>query len=127
MLLKSIQYTQFEGTNRKWSLEKFELQKLNLIVGKNATGKTRIINVIQNLAKLIAAETKLIFKSGNYNLTFQDKSDIYIYTLKYKNANIINEKLIINEVTKLNRGDDGSGMIYAFLYFNVYMYISDLS
>src|ERR1043165_4494266 len=39
--LKSVQYSERLGTPKEWTLEPLTLGAINLIVGKNATGKTR--------------------------------------------------------------------------------------
>ena len=70
MFLKSIEYAQHEGTPRLWKLEGCTLGNINLIVGKNATGKSRTLNVINGLANLLSGERKLQYMSGNYNVEF---------------------------------------------------------
>ena len=56
MFLKSIKYTQFGGMPRLWKLEGCTLGNVNLIVGKNATGKSRILNIINGLANLLSGQ-----------------------------------------------------------------------
>jgi hypothetical protein len=52
MRLKSLQYK--ENVDRAdanpWELQEISLGEHNLIVAKNATGKTRILTVLHNLA-----------------------------------------------------------------------------
>jgi len=52
MFLKSIKYAQFGEIPRLWKLEGCTLDNINLIVGKNATGKSRTLNIINGLANL---------------------------------------------------------------------------
>ena len=63
MLLKSISYAEQEGRDQEWVLEEMPLGKRNLIVGRNATGKTRALNVIGNVAKLICGELPITMSS----------------------------------------------------------------
>jgi predicted ATPase len=54
MILNKIDYQEFEGESNSWSLKNVELEKINLFVGKNATGKTRTINAISHIGNLLA-------------------------------------------------------------------------
>lgn len=70
MFLKSLEYKEYENKPKYWHLNKFEIRKINLIVGTNATGKTRTLNLIGNLANLLAGEIKFNFngsKKSNNN------------------------------------------------------------
>jgi len=51
MSLKSISYTEFENDPQHWKLDQCDFSQINLIVGRNATGKTRLMNVINSLSK----------------------------------------------------------------------------
>jgi len=112
MFLESIEYAQFEGTRREWKLEEFALDNINLIVGKNATGKTRILNIIGALANLLCGYRKLEFLSGNYVIKFDNMGNKIEYVLKYERSKILREKLTINSKTRLNRTAKSTGKIY---------------
>lgn len=112
MFLKSIEYSQYVGTPRFWKLEGCTLGHINLIVGKNATGKSRTLNVINGMANLLAGEDKLHYLSGNYSIEFDNNDKNVSYILHYENKSIISEGLTINSVNKLQRGEDGVGRIY---------------
>ena len=45
MILKSLNYAQYEGQPKQWRLLHLELGNINLLVGKNASGKSRTLNV----------------------------------------------------------------------------------
>lgn len=104
MKLNSIRYRENlskNGTN-PWELEKLSLGKFNLIVGRNATGKTRIINVIHNLARLI--QVPLAVLNGEWFACFTDASnqDLEI-TICLENGKITQEKISVNGTDKLVR------------------------
>ncbi|PJD96271.1 MAG: hypothetical protein CK425_06165 [Parachlamydia sp.] len=103
MRLKSICYKENHltaGAN-PWELEKLSLGERNLIVGKNATGKTRIIHVINNLARLI--KTQQIF-NGEWTASFIDESnDSFEFSIAYENGKVIKEQISINSQKKLER------------------------
>jgi len=54
MQLTRLEYSEYEGKEQEWTLEGLTLGKRNLLVGKNATGKTRTLNVIAGLAMFAA-------------------------------------------------------------------------
>ena len=70
MILKSVKFSQHENTKDEWKLEEVPFSKINLIVGKNATGKSMTLNIISSLSKLLSREKKLPFQSGNFLVKF---------------------------------------------------------
>lgn len=52
MKLESITYAQYEGEPEEWAITDFLFSDINLIVGKNATGKTRTFNIIKAVGEL---------------------------------------------------------------------------
>lgn len=42
----------------QWEIKDLIVWNMNLIVGKNATGKTRVLNVINHTAKMIRSTNK---------------------------------------------------------------------
>ena len=113
MILKSIQYNQFADTPEAWYLEQFTLGQINLLVGKNATGKTRALNIIGNLGNLVSGDQKLIYKSGDYKAIFNKDGSIIEYVLWFENTKIFKEELIVDGQVLLNRGNEGEGEIFA--------------
>lgn len=113
MQLKSISYNQFEGEPEQWGITDFSFGNINLIVGKNATGKSRTMSIIKGLGNLVSGDIKLSFKSGDYKVIFDDGGKKVTYFLKYENGKVIKEKLVIGSDTRLDRRSDGKGDIYA--------------
>lgn len=113
MILKSLEYSQFAGKPNAWYLEPFLLGNINLIVGKNATGKTKILNVIRGISLLLTGEQKLTFKSGNFKMTFDKNGQNIEYILCVDNAGIYKEELKADGTTLLDRGLKGEGTIFA--------------
>ncbi len=118
MKLQSLEYVEFEGKPKEWKLEGLSLRPINLLVGKNATGKTRALNIISNLAKLLSGEIKLTspsgdYTSGDYTAKFEHDRKKLRYVLKYADAKVVREQLTIDGEQKLERGKDGIGKIYA--------------
>ncbi len=104
MKLIEIKYavTNLAGTN-DWLLNDLLLNDFNLIIGGNAVGKSRTVQIISSFAKMILEQVSTIFL-GNWSLKFQAvNGDIFIYELDIREPNIHSEKLIINNVTVLDR------------------------
>lgn len=112
MLLKKVKYSQFEGTDKEWSLLDFSPQKINLVVGKNAAGKTRTLNTISSLAHLISGEQNEMPEFVNYEFTWSSAGKDVCYTLKCKDRKVELEKLIIDNDIKLDRGSEGKCTIF---------------
>jgi len=113
MKLKSIQYSEFNGKPEQWHLENCSLNEINLIVGKNATGKTRTLNAIATLTELLAGENKLTEYSINFLVIFENQGEHHTYQLSINNDQVITEVLKQNQTTLLQRGSDGRGKIFA--------------
>jgi len=111
MFLKSIQYAQWEGTSLEWRLEGCTLGNINLIVGKNATGKSRALNIIGNLANQLCGDRSPSL-SGTYEVLFDKNGHDVEYTLKYKSSKVVRERLDIDGENLLTRGAKGAGRIY---------------
>jgi energy-coupling factor transporter ATP-binding protein EcfA2 len=123
MKLHSITYTEYENETYAWILDELSLIDINLIVGKNATGKSRVLRIINGLARLIEGTLQPAnISSGRYTAIFKDrppttkkpkklKPDI-TYSLDINGNKVTKEILQVGEVIKLNRGKDGRGSLY---------------
>jgi AAA15 family ATPase/GTPase len=120
MKLHSIEYTEFKEQTYAWILDDLSLININLIVGKNATGKSRLLRVINGLARLIEGQIAPInISSGHYKATFKDNksekkspSPDIIYSLDIHDSKVIQENLYVGDIYKLKRGRDGRGQLY---------------
>ena len=113
MILKSIKYSQFAGDPDEWQLDKCIFTNINLIVGKNATGKTKILNIIKALSNLLSRDRKLNYLSGNYTVLFDKRGKEIKYILEYMDKKVIREQLSIDSEILLKRGKTGKGYIKA--------------
>jgi energy-coupling factor transporter ATP-binding protein EcfA2 len=113
MKLDSISYAEFEGTDREWSMDNVSLNETILIVGKNASGKTRFLNVIAGLAKMLSGELTNIFSNGHYNIHLSSGNDDFNYIIMINDNKIEQEVLIHGDRRLLDRGKNGIGKIWA--------------
>jgi AAA15 family ATPase/GTPase len=114
MILKALKYsspTWYIGSGT--TNEDFvSFENINLIVGRNASGKTKTIQAIRRIADLFDSEISgsfIDFQDENtvFEIFFQDGNNKYQYYLECPNdsviGTIVQEKLIVNEEVKLNR------------------------
>ena len=113
MRLTSMTYSQWEGTPREWKIEGVQLGPVNLLVGSNASGKTRTLNVISGLAKLLSGATKVSLLSGDYDVTFSNESAELHYKLKISDSKVTHESFAVGDTNYLERGAGGAGKIWA--------------
>jgi hypothetical protein len=113
MILASIKFAEDNKQKDEWSFEELSLQQINLLVGRNSTGKTRVLNIIGNLANLLSGKLKNVFKSGLFDVAFKHESKTYTYQLWYEAYAIEKEELHIDGVKKLHRGGGGMGWVYS--------------
>jgi hypothetical protein len=113
MILQKIDYHEFDGKPNYWALKDLTLGNINLLVGKNATGKTNTITKIAWLGNMLAGIQPQLLNSGSYDVEFTDTADVYKYYLSISMQNVISEKLEINDEVKLTRSHDGTGEICA--------------
>jgi energy-coupling factor transporter ATP-binding protein EcfA2 len=112
MQLKKLGYSELVGTPQEWTLEGLQLSQKTLLVGRNASGKSRTLSVIANLARGLAGLQKAAVH-GSYDCTFEDAGRIYHYSISTLNSLVVSEKLIVDDVVKLERNQGGAGFIFA--------------
>jgi AAA domain, putative AbiEii toxin, Type IV TA system len=101
MLLKSIAYSVNHDTPDYWEIRDLVFETLSLIVGRNATGKTRLMGVLSGAARMIKG-TK--FFTGKWELGFLDKNDeIYSFSFHIRGQQVLKEEIRIGERLMLSR------------------------
>lgn len=113
MKLKKISYSEYAAASQEWVLEDLDLGPINLLVGRNATGKTRCLNVINSLSKLLSGEIQQLFDSASYDALFENDQGQLRYILEIKNQRVLEESFSIDGKNLMMRGQGGAGEIYA--------------
>jgi energy-coupling factor transporter ATP-binding protein EcfA2 len=81
-------------------------------VGKNASGKTRLITALDSIMRMIQGTQSL--QIGEWGLVFEDDGAATIhYTLTIGARGVIAENFTVNDEQKLQRAENGVGIIYA--------------
>ena len=103
MILSNFTYKNLDG----WQLDELLLGSLNLIVGFNATGKTKTINAISNVIRFIKGEQNDIANSFCCSLTFKN-SGVLKYSFEVRNGKVTNEALTKDKVQLIQRNGNQS-------------------
>lgn len=111
MILSALKYTRHTGEPREWSIigrddDYAYFGNMNLLVGKNASGKSRTLNVIREIANLLAGRINLkqaISPSGYYELIFKNENYSYQYIFAFKDKIVTEEILSYNGKVILDR------------------------
>jgi len=111
MILKKLSYSEFAGAPHSWSIEGLILDRINLLVGKNATGKTNTLEKIAWLGNMLAGIQPQLLISGNYDVEFIEDNDNYHYKLNISLQKVEYEELLINDEQIFLRKGDGKGQI----------------
>lgn len=118
MKLDSFEYVSNKGLPNEWRVEECRLSQVNLIVGKNASGKSRIVKSIHLLSQLLS-DDNIEAHNDEWHLYFdidrpESKTE---YILKIEKGLVVQEKLIMygegNEPLLLERDRSGEGTIFA--------------
>lgn len=112
MKLNSIKYSEFLGRPQEWILENLSIGSKTLLVGKNATGKTRTLAVIQALAGILSGSQKASI-SAICECNFEHDGTNYRYEFECEDKEVKLERLSIDGQVKLNRYEGGVGEIFA--------------
>ncbi len=115
MKIKELSY---EDSN--WSLKNLQLSDVNLIVGKNSTGKTRTLHTIDLLVKMLTQKRSLNW-GGQWDIKFENYKNQeiqYKFSTKSNNQGVTFEKILLNGELVLSRDKkdlNGSAKIKNFL------------
>jgi ABC-type Na+ transport system ATPase subunit NatA len=114
----------FSYKDENWELKNLEFDLISLIVGRNATGKSRTLFYLNSLIKILK-QSSLLLTKGEFNVKFQkDDSTIFSYYLKLNSGSrsqpvIISEHLKINDKLVLQRIPDHEAKILNVLTDNL--------
>lgn len=113
MRLREVECREYDERPQEWSISGLKLGPINLIVGENATGKTRTLATIHNLARMLLR--KQDFREAHWIALFEDSATKceYKYDLQISEGAVRHEELFVDGSRKLHRIKDGTGTIQA--------------
>jgi energy-coupling factor transporter ATP-binding protein EcfA2 len=113
MKIVRLKFSEFIGEPQEWDLDEFVLGDTTLIVGKNSAGKSRVLNVINGLSRLLSGKQREFFESGSYDISLEISGELFRYQLSFKNRKVTSEQLERNGEILFNRDEVGQGTIFA--------------
>ena len=112
MSLIKLTYSEYDNEPRHWEVSDATFSNINLIVGKNASGKSRLMSVISTLARLLSGQQQQIpHEPSKFLAIIKLNKREFSYEIEFKGGAVIGEILKIDGEEKLSRGEDGSGKI----------------
>jgi len=115
MLIKSLEYVEFVNSPNIWHLEPMEFGQINLVVGKNSSGKSRVLSVLHILARLVGGNMPVQFDNGTWDAKFNRMKGLTIedqrYRLVLKNQGVAYEAFEIKDQLVLERESNGEGFV----------------
>lgn len=112
MSLKSLSYEEYENDSRHWKLVQCDFTQINLIVGRNSTGKTRLMRVISGLCRVLTAQQTNLFDSGTYKVEVELSGKNYSLEFSFAEGQVVRESLNVDGENRLTRDASGKGEIY---------------
>lgn len=94
-----MKLVRFSCTTDLWALAEFNLQMVNLLVGKNAVGKSKTIQSIYDAVSFILQQKELE-QDFACLLLFENGEENIFYNFEYKGDKIVKEKLAVSDKTE---------------------------
>lgn len=111
MYLRKFSFRENAGKKIEWLIDNVSLGEINLVVGKNASGKTRTLNAISDLVSMVMGKGTSATGPVSYQMLFTSGENEMKYELEYDLESILLERLYVNEELVLDRGNEGKGSI----------------
>jgi ABC-type multidrug transport system ATPase subunit len=111
MYLQSFTFRENAGQNIEWLIDNVSLGEINLMVGKNSSGKTRTLNALSDLVSMLRGRGTTASGPVSYELLFRNSENLMKYELEYDLETIKMERLYVGDELVLERGEGGNGII----------------
>jgi energy-coupling factor transporter ATP-binding protein EcfA2 len=112
--LKSLSYHEHQHTPTHWKLTRVNFGHITLLVGKNSSGKSRVLNVISALAGMIAGRMGG-FQSGTWEANFTrpkgEADEKQFYSVSIVDGRVDSEIFRIKNETVMRREETGDGFV----------------
>jgi len=111
MYLQSFTFRENAGQNIEWLIDNVSLGEINLVVGKNSSGKTRTLNALSDLVSMLRGKGTSASGPVSYDLLFRNDKNVMRYELEYDLDTIKMERLYVGDEMVLERSEGGNGMV----------------
>lgn len=111
MFLTKFSFRENAGKKSEWLIDNVRLGPINLVVGKNTSGKTRTLNAITDLVRMIRGKGTTASGPVSYEMLFANGESNLKYELEFDLTTIQKERLYVGKEMVLDRGEQGKGTI----------------
>ncbi len=111
MYLRKFSFRENAGLKIEWLIDDVGLGEINLVVGKNSSGKTRTLNALSDLVSMLTGRGTNASGPVCYELHFRNSDNLMKYELEYDLETIRMERLYMGDELVLERGEEGNGVI----------------
>lgn len=112
MKITYLKFSEYSGREREWTLDGFDVGDVNLLVGRNASGKTRLLNVIAGFARLISGKQRSLYDTADYLVRLSGRDGDFEYRLVIDEFKVKEESLKLNNRVLFSRDQEGAGKIF---------------
>ncbi|MDD5755198.1 MAG: hypothetical protein PHN45_10660 [Methylococcales bacterium] len=91
MSLVEFSYSEYEDEPRYWDISNASFIDTNLIVGKNSSGKSRLMSVIATFTRLLAGKQQIPYEPCKFSAKIKLNNREFFYKITFKNRAVINE------------------------------------
>lgn len=111
MSIISLSYSEYENESKHWEVDEATFSNVNLVVGKNSTGKSRLLALIHSLSRLLAGK-QTPFDSGKFQAVLMINGCKFEYMIHCNTQQVIGESLKVDGNVKFARDENGHGTIW---------------
>lgn len=109
MKILRFDYEEYPDSDRCWSVTGLELGAINLLVGRNATGKSRTLAALNSFAVMLRGGSIMM---GQWKILAEDQGQQIRIELAVESRRVLREELRIGDDVRLTRNELGVGKIY---------------
>jgi hypothetical protein len=110
--LKTVGYSERVGRPKEWTLEGLTLWPINLLVGKNGTGKSRSLNILWSLAQMFCPEPRRMSRNCGYDLIFDNDGKPLRYLVQVDEGKVTREEVHADGAVQLQRRPGSEARIF---------------
>lgn len=111
MYLKKFSFRENAGHKTEWIIDQVHLAEINLVVGRNSSGKTRTLNALSDLVGMMKGRGSTAGGPVAYELEFENGDLDLRYELSYTPETVSEEKLFVGPDCVMDRAAEGRGKI----------------
>lgn len=105
-----MKVTKFTYKTEEWLLDELSFGQMNLLVGKNASGKSRTLSSLSHFILLLSQREEMLTDTMEASISVESTTDNIKYILATKDSIVMREELWWNGKQYLNRTKDSTSL-----------------